>query len=204
LNEVVPGIFHWTAVHPDIGARVSSYYVGPAGIVIDPLEPEDGMGFFDALDVPPQQVVLTTGLHWRHSDRFRERFGATVRVARAGMDRWGAASEREAEPFEFGDELAPGVVAREIGGIAPDDTALHITHGGGAIAFADALLAHGGELTFMPDHLLGDPAKDKAAITDSLRGLLTRDFDALLFAHSDPIATDGHSRLTDFVNREGA
>jgi hypothetical protein len=134
MNEIAPGIFHWTTMHPSIHMRVSSYYVAPAGIVIDPLEPEDGMGFFDGLDVAPQQVVLTTGLHWRHSDHFQERYGATVRVVSQGIERWGENSGREAEPFHFGDEVAPAVVAHEIGQIAPDDTALIIGHGPGAIA----------------------------------------------------------------------
>jgi hypothetical protein len=200
MNEIVPGIFHWTATHPDIHSRVSSYYVEPAGIVIDPLEPEDGMAFFDDLALAPQQVVLTSGLHWRHSDRFAERYGATIRVVQSGIDRWGADSGRRAEPFEFGDEVAPGVIAREVGGIAPDDTALHITHGPGALAFADAVVGFGGEVGFVPDGLMGDPQRDKAAIRDSARGLLTHDFDVLLFAHGEPIARDGHNRLTEFAN----
>jgi hypothetical protein len=200
MNEIVPGIFHWTARHPDIGMRVSSYYVEPAGIVIDPLEPDEGMGFFDALDPAPQQVVLTIGLHWRHAGRFAERYGATVRAVPAAIDRWSDDSGRMAEPFQFGDEIAPGVIAREVGGIAPDDTALHITHGDGALLLADSVIAYGGDLAFVPDNLMDDPEEEKAAILDSLRGLLGLDFDALLFAHGEPIATGGHKRLSDFVN----
>jgi len=80
VQEIVPGIHHWTARHPDLGMRVSSYYVESAGLLIDPMEPDDGLGFFDSLDVKPQQIALTIGLHWRHSDRFRDRYGATVRA----------------------------------------------------------------------------------------------------------------------------
>lgn len=201
MNEVVPGIHHWTARHPAIGTRVSSYYVEPAGLLIDPLEPEDGFGFFDALDVAPQQVVLTIGLHWRHADRFRDRYGATVRCVSAGLQRF-EGTDREAEPFEFGDEVAPGVTAVEVGGIAPDDTALHIEHGDGAMAFADGLVNMGGRPGFVPDNLLGDdPEPEKRAITESLRGIVEhRRFAALLFAHGDPIATGGHSALRNFLS----
>jgi glyoxylase-like metal-dependent hydrolase (beta-lactamase superfamily II) len=200
MNEVVPGIHHWSAVHPDIKLRVWSYYVEPAGIVIDPLEPEDGMGFFDALDLAPQQVVLTNGLHWRHSDRFRDRYGATIRCVSGGLERW-EGTDREAEPFEFGDEVAPGVTAVEVGGICPDDTALHIEHGGGAIALADALFRMGGELGFVPDNLWEDPEREQHAVLDSLRGLLERDFDTLLFAHGEPLPKGARSALSEFVNR---
>jgi glyoxylase-like metal-dependent hydrolase (beta-lactamase superfamily II) len=199
MQEIAPGVHHWTAHHPDIGMRVSCHYIEPAGIVLDPLEPEDGWGFFDALDRPPRQVVLTSCLHWRHSDRFRERCGATIRAPAPGLHRW-EGTDREAEPYDVGDEIAPGVVALEIGGIAPDDMALHIQHGAGAIAFADALvMPPDGALAYMPDFLWDDPPTEQEAVRDSLRGVLERDFDALLFAHGYPIASGGHSTLGDFV-----
>ena len=199
MEEIAPGIHHWTAQHPDINLRVSSYYVEPAGILLDPLEPEDGLDFFDSLDVKPQQIALTIGLHWRHSDRFRDRYGCTIRAPAAGMHRF-EGTRRDPEPFEFGDEIAPGVTAVEVGGIAPDDTALHIAHGDGALAFADGLIHMGGVVGFVPDDLMGDdPEEEKRAIRDSLRGLLERDFDTLLFAHGDPIATGGHAALRDFL-----
>jgi len=111
-------------------------------------------------------------------------------------------TDREAEPFEFGDEIAPGVTAIEIGGIAPDDTALHIAHGDGTVAFADGLIRMGGVLGFVPDNLMGDhAAEEKRAIRESLRGLLERDFETLLFAHGDPLPKGGHAALRDFLQK---
>ena len=199
MNEIVPGIFHWSTPHPDIRIRVSSHYVAPAGILVDPLEPEDGMGFFDELDPAPQQIVLTSGLHWRHSDRFRDRYGATVRVVEQGLGRW-EGTDRSAEPFGFGDEVAPEVTAVEIDAIAPDDTALHISHGKGAVILADALTHYDGTVAFVPDSLMDDPEKTKQGLRDSLRGLLEREWDALLFAHGEPIAEGGRERLTEFLS----
>ena len=198
MNEIVPGIHHWTARHPQIRTRVSSYYVEPAGIVIDPLEPEDGMGFFDDLDLPPQQVVLTSGLHWRHSDRFRDRYDATIRVVSAGLPRW-EGTDRRAEPFEYGDEVAPGVHAVEVGQICPDDTALHIAHGDGAMAFADGLISHEGVPAFVPDTLMDDAEATKEGLRNRLRGLLDKEFDTLLFAHGDPLQKGGFAALKDFL-----
>jgi hypothetical protein len=201
MNEIAPGIYHWTAEHPDIHLPVSSYYVEPAGIVTDPLEPEEGTAFFDELEVPPQQVVLTIGLHWRHSDRFAERYGATIRACPAAIARWGESSERSAEPFEFGDEVAPGVVAVGTNSISPDDTTFHIAHGGGALAFGDGLVRPpvAGSLGYVPDFLMDEPEKTKQGLTDAYRGLLERDFEHLLFAHGEPLIGGGHSALSDFV-----
>jgi hypothetical protein len=204
VNEIVPGIYHWSAMHPSIGARVSSYYVEPAGIVIDPLEPEDGWDFFDALDTPPQQVVMTIDLHWRHCDRFRDRYGATIRGHSAGLHRF-EGTDRRIEPFDSGEEIAHGVTAREFGAIAPDDTVLHITHGDGALAFADGLTAPDGILGFVPDFLMDDPPATKRKAHDKLRGLLeATEFDALLFAHGTPRASGGRRALSDFVKSHTA
>jgi hypothetical protein len=202
MEEIAPGIFHWTNLHPDINSRVSSYYVAPAGVVIDPIEPEDGWAFFDELDMPPQQAVLTIGLHWRHSDRFAERYGTVIRAPEPGLHRY-EGTHRDPEPYAVGEELAPGVVARELGCIAPDETVLEIDHGGGAYSFADGLIAPQGVLGFVPDYLMDDPDETRAALRDRLRGLLERDFrfEHLLFAHGEPIAGHGRSALSDFVNK---
>lgn len=203
MQEIRPGIWHWTTFRETIGQDVSSYWIEPAGVVLDPMVPPGvGLDWWDGRDVEPQQIVLTIGLHWRQADEFRERFGAVpVRCAPAALERF-EGTDRDAEPFRFGDEIAPGISAVEIGAIAPDETALHIEHGGGAVAFADGLIraAGGAPLGFVPDGLMGDdPETVKAGLVDSFRGLLTRDFDTLLFAHGEPLVGGGHKALSDFV-----
>ena len=64
------------------------------------------------------------------------------------------------EGFRPGDLVAPGVEALEVGSIAPDEAALHIEAGGGALAFADGLIHTGGELGFVPDSLMGDDPEE--------------------------------------------
>jgi len=204
VQEIQPGIWHWTAFRDTIGAEVHSYWIEPAGLVLDPMVPPDvGLDWWNDRDVQPQQIVLTIGLHWRESDQFRERFGdIPVRCAPAALPRF-EGTDRQAEKFEFGDEIGPGVTAVEVGGIAPDETALHIEHGGGAIAIADGVIraAAGGPLDFVPDFLMGDdPETVKAALLDSFRGLLTRDWDTLLMAHGEPIVGNAQRALRDFVD----
>jgi hypothetical protein len=205
MRELAPGIWHWTTFYDSIGQDVSSYWIEPAGIVLDPMVPDDvGLEWFEDRDVQPQQTVMTIGLHWRHNEQFAERFGSSIRVPAKSLSRYeGTDRADKVETYEAGDEIAPGVTAVEVGGIAPDETALHIAHGDGAIAVADALnrAQGGGPLAFMPDYLLGDdPETVKADLTDSLRGLLTRDWDALLMAHGDPIAGGGRKALKDFLS----
>lgn len=199
MNEIVPGIFHWTVEHPDIHVAVSSHYVAPARMLVDPLEPDDGMGVFDALDAPPEHVVLTSGLHWRHAERFRDRYGAAIRAPAPAADRF-SGSGRSFEPFGHEDVLAAGVTALEVGGIAPDDFALHVDVGSGAIVLADAVMRYGGQLGFFPDHLWEDPRTEQRKVLESLRRtVLKRDFDVLLLAHGDPLADGGRAALEAFA-----
>ena len=86
------------------------------------------------------------------------------------------------------------MTAVEVGGIAPDEGALHIDHGDGAVAIADGVIRGpgGGPLGFVPDGLMGDdPETVKAGLRDSFRGLLERDFDTLLLAHGEPVVGRG-------------
>jgi hypothetical protein len=194
----VPGLFHWTTHHDGLGVPVSSYYVEPAGALIDPRVPDDeGLEAF-AGRTRPQQVVLTTGLHARHANRFADAFGCVIRASPQALER--VSGGLDAELYTDGEEVAPGVTAIHIDAIAPDEYALHIAVDAGAIALGDALNTYGGALAFFSDDLLGDdPDTVKAGLNDALRGLLTRDFDHLLFGHGDPVVGGGKAALRDFL-----
>ena len=200
-EEVLPGLHHWTAFHPGVRQRVSSYFVEPAGALIDPMVPDDGVDWFASRVVRPQQVVLTSHRHWRDTDRFVAAFGCVVRCLLAGLELLGP--DRHAEPFNDADEVAPGMTAIEIGKLTPDETALHVAAGEGAVAFGDALIRPaGGPLAFLPSQALGaHPDRVREGLRDAFRGILMRDFDALLFAHGEPLANGGKAALRRFVER---
>jgi hypothetical protein len=196
MKEIGPGIHHWTARHPNIGIDVSSYYVDAAATLIDPLEPAEGMQWFESRR-KPERVVLTNRHHYRHSDRFRAEFGCPVLASEPGLHEF--SNGREVEGFAFGDALAEGITAYEVGAICPDETALHIEVGDGFLAIADGLVNYDG-LGFVPDNLIGDdPEAVKAGLRDSYRRLLSLDFDGLMCAHGDPMPGGGKEALREFV-----
>jgi hypothetical protein len=200
VREVLAGIFHWTTFHDEIGVEVSSYHVEPAGVVIDPRVPADGLQDAFAGRQRPQQVVLTTGLHARHATDFAQAFGCVVRASPQALERLGG--ELDAQLYTDGEEVAPGITAIHIGALCPDEYALHIAVAEGAIAFADGLIRYGDVLGFFSDDLLGEDAeKIKAGLKDAFHGLLTRDFDHLLFAHGDPLIGGGKAALREFVTQ---
>jgi hypothetical protein len=195
MDEIRPGLLHWTAFHDGIGTNVHSAFHVPTGTLIDPMEPPEGL---DAVG-RPERIVLTSRHHYRHSDRFREAFGCPVLCHDAGLHEFD--DGREVAGFAFGDELAPGVTALEVGALTPEETALHIAAGDGALTLADAAIrGRRGELRFVPDPLIGD---DPEAVKDGLRAAFRRlcdwEFDALLLAHGDPIVSGGRSALRQFA-----
>jgi len=199
IREVLPGVYHWTAIHPKIRLPVDSYYVESAQVVLDPMVPREGLEWFEAR-ATPSQVVLTNRHHLRHSERYAQAFGCAIRCSEPGLHEFEHGPK--VEGFAFGEELAPGITAHELGAICPDDTALHIrTRDGSALAFADGLTRpRGGGLTFVPGFLMGDdPSAVRSRLRESLRGLLDLDFDSLLFAHGEPLIGGGKVALYEFV-----
>jgi hypothetical protein len=201
VQEIAPGIFHWVTFHPGIRMQVCSYFVEPAGVVIDPMVPEDGLELFDRFSPQPQQALLTIRHHYRGCDAFVERFGLTVACHASGLHEF-EGTDRSVEGFDGGDEVAPGITAVATDAISDDDVTFHIAHGGGALAFGDGLVRPpGGPLGFVPDGLIGeDAASVKAGLYNAYRGLLERDFDTLLFAHGEPLVGGGHAALKEFVS----
>jgi hypothetical protein len=201
VQEIAPGIFGWVTFHEGIRQPVCSYYVEPAGVVIDPMVPEGGLEVFDG-HAQPQQALLTTRHHYRGCKEFADRFGLTVLASAPGMHEF-EGTDRDVEAFNDGDEVAPGVTAIITDAISPDDTTFAIDHGGGAYAFGDGLVRPpGSPVGVVPDDLMDDPPKTKDGLQNAYRGLLERDFefDVLLFAHGEPLVGGARKALKDFVN----
>jgi hypothetical protein len=195
MNEIVPGVMHWKAHHPNIGADVSCYYLLDERVAIDPMEPADGLDWFRE-NGPPEHVLLSNRHHYRHAGKFAEAFGCAVHASRPGMHEFGA--DQPVEPFDFGDELPGGVKAYEAGAICPDDTVFHVpAHA--ALSVADGVINYGG-LGFVPEEHLGDDVEAvKRAIRDSYAPLLDLEFDNLLVAHGEPIVGGARAALREFT-----
>ena len=196
MQEIAPGIWHWTAFHPGIKSDVSSYYLRAERVLIDPMAPAGELDWF-AENGPPAHVLLTNRHHYRASARFVDRFGVTVRCVRQGLHEFGG---EPVEPFDFGDELPGAIVAHAVGAICVDETAFHVP-ARQALAVADGAVrwTEGGPLTFVPDRFMDEPESTKEGLRESYRRLAELDFRHLLLAHGEPFVGTGREVLAAFA-----
>jgi glyoxylase-like metal-dependent hydrolase (beta-lactamase superfamily II) len=191
MEEILEGVFHWKAMHPHIKILVGCHFVTPSGTAIDPLLPDEGIGWFEGRDV--RRVVLSNRHHLRHAPEIAQRFDCPILCHESGLHEFEGGPD--VRGFAFGERLTDDVVALEMDAICPDDTVLRIELGGGALLFADSLINHG-RVGFVPDELIGDePQRVKARIRERCEALSGEDFEHLLFAHGDPLLDVGREAL---------
>ena len=196
MNQILPSVFHWTRMNPKIKIEVSSYYLADERVLIDPLVPDEGL---EAFPTKPKHVLLTNRHHYRDSDRFQARFGCDVWCVETGLHEFTHGEKVTA--FQFGQTLAGGILALEVGALCPDETAFVIPKAEGLVALADgAVRQENGPLGFVPDQYMGDdPEGIKAGLKRSYQRLLERDFDHLLLAHGWPWIGGGKQALREFL-----
>lgn len=198
MDEVLPGIRHWTAVHPKIKMDVSSYYLSDTATLLDPLLPDGDQESIRGLTV--DRIVLTNRHHLRSAEEIAAEHGCPILCHEAGLHEFEGGPD--VQPFSWGDELAPGVRALEVDAICDEETAILIDGNGGTLAVADAVMHYTDGLHFVPDQYLGDdPPAVKTAIREAYGRLLDEPFDNLLLAHGDPILGGARERLRRFVEQ---
>src|SRR3954468_4722204 len=136
MEEDVDGIVHWSVVHPNTGMPAHSHYLTDPGTLLAPMVPPEGLGWFDRLGTP-QRVLLTNRHHLRDAERFADTYEVPIMCHPDGLHEF--AGGPEVEPMAPGDEPAAGVRVEEVGVICPDEIALHIAEGPGALSVADGV-----------------------------------------------------------------
>jgi len=191
VEQIAQGIQHWKAVHPNLGIDVSSYWLPDLGLLLDPIAVPDEVEDVDC-------ILLTCRHHVRDSLEAAERFDATIQAPRTGMHDF--PDDTPIQPYNFGDSLVGGAVrTHEVGGLSPDETALHIPSVN-ALSIADGAIRYGDELAFVPDQYMDDPAQDKADLKRGFAELADQlDFDVLLLAHGKPYPSGGRDALRRFA-----
>ena len=219
MNEIAPGIWRWTARHPEWhthiewGHEVASYaLVGEALVLIDPLLPAadagvvagadtrvDIDGALDSLvrDATRLEIMITIPYHARSAEELQARYRDTLptaiwghrAVARRFRDR--ATTLHEIEP---GKPVGDGdALALAIGRPRRFEMPLFFpSHW--ALAFGDAVIGiDGGLRVWQQDST--DPTWHERVFVPTMRPLLRRDVERVLTTHGDPVLHDGRQAL---------
>ncbi len=206
LNEVLPGVFHWRTRHPNIGSLVDSYWVEQGSVLIDPLVPRQGIGWFEQRPQQPAAIILSNRHHYRDSQVFIDEFRCgPVHVPATGLHEF-----TDGQPvvgYKPGDLLPGGLESVAIGVLAPDDGALYLPrlH---ALWFADSVVRSpsldDGPLGFVPDSLMDEPTKTKRGILDAIERIVgERSVEHLLLAHGGPVIGTGERQLRELTASGG-
>jgi hypothetical protein len=202
MQEILPGVFHWTTFHEGIQAYVHSYYLEATtpAVLIDPRVPAEGLACFAGHKIP-EHIYLTNRHHYRHSDQFEETFGCKVWCHKAGLHEY--THGEKVSGFEHGVELPGKIKALEVGVLCPEETALYIPLAGGILSLGDAIVRdERSRLAFVPDYLMGDdPEAVKRGLHKVFQGHLRREFEHLLLAHGKPVIGNGKDALRRFLRR---
>jgi hypothetical protein len=196
ITELRPGLYRWTARHPDWRSDAApgspgdwppevgctAYATGAGLLVIDPQVPaEDEDAFWSSMDAlvrahgPRVTVLITIRFHRRSRDRFVERYGA--------------------ERPRIADARVPGVEPWPVPGA--DETMLWLP-GPRALVPGDRLLgASGGGLRVCPQSWLDYlPTRlEVEQLRARLRPLLDLPIELVLVSHGDPVLAGGHGAL---------
>jgi hypothetical protein len=192
VEEVRPGLWHWTAPHPDWTPsdggpegweqEVSSYaYVAPDALVlIDPLAVPSEL---DGLRAGrPTTVLLTCRWH----ERDAADLDAPVFARAAEIEHVTA----PATPYEEAGTL-PGAIEVK-GACYPEEAALWIPEQG-ALVVGDVLLGRPEGVRVQPDAWMSGGVTPEA-LREALRPLLELPVELLLLTHGGPVA-DGRAAL---------
>ena len=209
MEELSPGLWHWTAPHPEWrpgepwDPNVSSYAIddGERLLLFDPLcVPGDVEARAVRRDTA---VVLTAPWHERDAEALVERLGVPVYTplpdtAAYLMEKWGLTAEQvgdgspdvawlvkegkgEAHPYAAGDRLAVDVEA--FPGEKPNDLVLWVESHGAVVA-GDTLVDFGSGLEINARWLDGDTTRQQ--VVAGLRPLLDLPVLHVLAAHGGP------------------
>ena len=190
MQELAPGLWRWTAPHPDWTPSAQkdspadwseevgsvAYRTDSALVLIDPLVPTELWPRLDELGRDRRVHVLTTlGFHKRSRDAVVQRYGAETSRARK--------------------TLPPGVVTIVLRGAGETMVWLPDLR---ALVPGDRLLGDDrGGLRLCPESWLGylPSGITRAELRGLLRPLLDLPVELVLTSHGTPVLEDGHAAL---------
>lgn len=195
MPELLKDIFTWPWFSEPHGYNFNGYLICHAGgnLCIDPVEPpEETLEEIARRGVA--RILLTNRNHSRAANRLRTRVGARTAIHPADAPHARSQGTELDDELRLGQKVGPLVVVG-VSGKSPGEVALHWPERR-ILIVGDALVgAPPGRLKLLPEKVVDDPPR----LRQSVRGLLTLDFDILLPGDGEPILQGAKERLKELV-----
>ena len=218
MDEICPGIYRWTAPHPEWRTRVEwghevasfALVTGDALSLVDPLLPPSGASARDDVkrtldDLVDRSarldIMITIPYHTRSAEELYARYRTRLDTAVWGHPAVGKRLSDEATPLE---QIRPGApvgrsaVAYAIGKPRRFETPLYFpAHR--ALAFGDAVIGIDGVLRIW-QQASTDPEWHERSFVPTLRPLLDLDVERVLVTHGPSVLQGGREALEEALS----
>jgi glyoxylase-like metal-dependent hydrolase (beta-lactamase superfamily II) len=222
VDEIAPGIWYWTARHPEwhpqgaFGAQVGSYALrlpGPARadtLLVDPLFAADGTppaGLDDVVAAGHGLLIaITIGYHVRSTAHAWRRWGDAHAVTILGHERLARRLPAGAplQAITPQDVLPHGLGAQAIGSPRRNEMPLYVPQHRALLVGDAIVVTPQGELRVWVQHELTDQRRRwyRERLAPSLRGLAALDVERVLVTHGPPVLSGGAAALAQAIEDE--
>jgi glyoxylase-like metal-dependent hydrolase (beta-lactamase superfamily II) len=195
METIAEGIRTWSWFSTPHGYNFNGLLIAhPQGnICIDPVEASSA-DFEEIVRAHPTRVLLTNRNHVRAANRVREQSGARVAIHPADAPHARSQGAVIDDELRVGERVGPLVVVG-VSGKSPGEVALHWPERK-ILIVGDAVIGNPpGGCGLLREQVMDDPA----GLRESVRNLLSLDFETLLVGDGVSILSGAKERLRDLV-----
>jgi len=196
MRELLPGIFTWAWFSAPHNYDFNGHFIEwPGGnLCIDPVEaPPDVLAELARRGVA--RVLLTNRNHVRDANRVRSRTGARTAIHPADATHARGQQAEIDDALQVGEQIGPFTVVG-VPGKSPGEIALHWPQRRILIVGDSVIGNPAGQCGVLRDKVMDDPAQ----LRESVRRLLSLDFDTLLVGDGASISSGAKERLRALVD----
>jgi glyoxylase-like metal-dependent hydrolase (beta-lactamase superfamily II) len=196
MKEILPEVFTWPWFSEPHGYNFNGHLIClPTGnLCIDPVEPT-AADLDEIAGLGVKQILLTNRNHSRAANKVRRRTGARTSIHPADAPHARKEGADLDDELRIGEKIGPLIIVAA-DGKSPGEVALHWPERR-ILIVGDAFVGDPpGKCKLLPEKVVDDPAR----LRESVRSLLSLDFDILLPGDGEPILKYARERLKDLVD----
>ena len=195
MQEILTGIFTWPWFSEPHGYNFNGHLIlHPGGnLCIDPVEPT-ATDLEEMARLGVSRILVTNRNHSRAANKVRARTGARTAIHPADAPHARKEAAELDDELNIGDKIGPFVVVGAAGK-SPGEVALYWPERKILIVGDSVVGDPPGKCKLLPEKVIDDLPR----LRDSVRGLLSLDFDTLLVGDGAPILQNAKAALTELV-----